>query len=500
MGYSMKLRGAVCFAALLAGGAAQADVSAEQVWNDWKTQMSMYDQSTVTTGSEELSGGTLTVRDMSVTTTTPDMTTKVSIDEIQFSEQGDGSVLITMSESYPMALTTADGAVINIEYTQSGVELVVSGDESLMNYAITGDSVKMALVDVVNGDITFTGDAQIVMNDLSGTYSTSQTETRNIDYAVDAGSIDLLVDFMIPGEDGGYVTGGGKIEGISMNAVIALPLEMDAQNPQDFFNNGMAISGGYSIDNSSYIFDIDAEGDQAAGSVSTGATVFDLEVNSEKVVYDINANDVAMSITGSEIPFPIDVALSSYGIGLEMPFAKSDEPQDFGLGISLIDLTVNDMIWNILDPGAVLPRDPATLQFDLSGTATPLFDILDPEQAMMMAGEDMPVELNTLTLNDLKIAIAGAMITGAGDFTFDPTDMQSFAPMPRPEGEVSIKVNGLNQLIDNLIAMGLIPEEQVMGPRMMMGMFARTTGDDQLETTLEVNAEAHVLVNGQRIK
>jgi hypothetical protein len=129
-----------------------------------------------------------------------------------------------------------------------------------------------------------------------------------------------------------------------------------------------------------------------------------------------------------------------------------------------------------------------------------MINMMNPEEQGSLGYGELPFELNTLSLDTLNVSAAGAAITGAGDFTFDPTDTQTFAPMPRPEGEVAIKVNGLNQLIDNLIAMGLVPEEEVMGPRMMIGMFAQTTGDDQLETALEVNGEGHVLVNGQRVK
>jgi hypothetical protein len=37
--------------------------------------------------------------------------------------------------------------------------------------------------------------------------------------------------------------------------------------------------------------------------------------------------------------------------------------------------------------------------------------------------------------------------------------------------------------------MGLIPEDQAMMPRMMLGMFATPVGDDMLTSTIEVNAE-----------
>jgi len=55
-------------------------------------------------------------------------------------------------------------------------------------------------------------------------------------------------------------------------------------------------------------------------------------------------------------------------------------------------------------------------------------------------------------------------------------------------------------LIDNLVALGVLPEDQASMARLGMGMFARSVGDDQLETTVEVNPEGHVIVNGQRMR
>jgi hypothetical protein len=76
----------------------------------------------------------------------------------------------------------------------------------------------------------------------------------------------------------------------------------------------------------------------------------------------------------------------------------------------------------------------------------------------------------------------------------------TFAPLPRPEGALRVQINGLNGLLDNLVAMGLVPAEEMMAPRMMMGMFARSTGDDQLESQLEITGDGQVLANGQRIR
>jgi hypothetical protein len=73
--------------------------------------------------------------------------------------------------------------------------------------------------------------------------------------------------------------------------------------------------------------------------------------------------------------------------------------------------------------------------------------------------------------------------------------------MPAPTGAANIKLVGANGLMDKLVAMGLLPEDQAMGARMMMGLFAVPgEGDDTLTSKLEVTADGQVLANGQRLK
>jgi hypothetical protein len=115
--------------------------------------------------------------------------------------------------------------------------------------------------------------------------------------------------------------------------------------------------------------------------------------------------------------------------------------------------------------------------------------------------ETPPAELNALTLNSLTVRLAGAELTGEGDFTFDNSDLESFGGMPAPLGAIDLRLVGGNGLLDKLVAMGLLPQDQASGARMMMGLFARPgEGDDTLVSRIEVNEEGQVLANGQRLK
>lgn len=500
MTYISGMRSAACIAALFAGGAAQADVTAAQVWEDWKAQFALYGEDGVSIGSEQSSGGTVTVRDVTLTMDDDISTVTVALGDLVFAEQGDGTVSVAMAENYPVTIVDEDGAVITVLVSQTGLDLTVSGNPGDMRYDISADRYQIALQDVVDGDITFTGDVLAAANNISGFYTSQVGDLRDMTYAMDIASVDILVDVQEPGGQG-YVTGSGKINDLSLEAEMSMPLDVDFDDPDSMIADGFTFEGGYTVSDAAYVFDIDADGDERVnGSVSTGAGQLSATLNAARIAYDVQTTDVAVNLNVPDLPFPVEVELAEYGFGFGMPVAKSEEAADFGLRIDLVDLKVSDMIWDMFDEGRVLQRDPATIQLDLAGTAAPKFDLMDPEQASALHGADIPVNLETMSLNNLRVALAGALITGSGDFTFDNSDLETFDGMPRPEGSALIEIIGLNGLMDNLVAMGLVPQDQIMGGRMMLGMFARNTGDDQLESRLEVNSQGHVLVNGQRLR
>ena len=493
-------RGTVCIAALLAGGMAQADVTAQDVWDDWKAQMSLYGDDGLSIGAEEVSGDTITVRDLAINYSDDEVTLVSDLGDLVFEGRSDGTVAISMAESYPMTITAEDGTVVNILVTQSGLEMIVSGDPDAMNFDLTADQYQVALVDIVSGDVTLAGDARLTANDIAGSYTSTTGDMRNMTYDMTLASVDLLIDFQMPGGAGEYLTAAAKYTDMSVNGEVTIPEDADFEKPEELFAAGFGFSGGYEIAKGEFVMDTNADGDQFAASGTNGAGSLTAEFSSERVSYDADVNDVAMSIRSSDFPMPIDISMARYGFGIDIPTGAMEEAGDLGLRIDLVDVAISDAIWGMFDPGAVLPRDPATIQIELAGKAKTLINIFDPEQAAMMGDDDMPYELQSMNLETLNISVAGAQVTGEGAFTFDNSDMQTFAPMPRPEGEATIEISGLNALLDNLVAAGLVPADQVMGPRMMMGMFMRNTGDDQMATTVEVTPSGAVNVNGNRVR
>jgi hypothetical protein len=226
---------------------------------------------------------------------------------------------------------------------------------------------------------------------------------------------------------------------------------------------------------------------------------FHATMNQSKLSYGFAFDGVEVSAQAPDLPFPVMFSWDQAETSFYMPLENTDEAEPFGFKFALTDVTVSDDIWNMADPTGTIPREPVTAELELAGMAKLFFNILDPDQAEAMAFADTPGELNSMQLIGLRLAAAGAEITGAGDFTFDNSDLDTFDGFPRPEGEVNIGVKGANALIDTLVDMGLLPAEQATMGRMFMGMFTTPSGDDELSSKIEINAEGHIMANGQRI-
>lgn len=496
------LRSAVCAAALLSGQAAFADVTAAQVWEDWQANMAIYGEDGVTIGATEVGDGTVTVTDFALSVENEFDDTKVNADlgTLVFTENGDGSVTVTLPETYLINMDLDSSTTMDLAVTMTDSSVVVSGDPGALNYAISIGTYGFDIAEFTADGAPVPMTANITINDMVGNYMTgSEGDVQSIDMDITSGDVVVAVDFQDP-DSADYAIVDITMDNMSAKGGGTFPDMTQLQDPENVNLDGLDIDVLYALGASNAIFDINVEGDQVAGSVSQSASDLNIKFSKDVVAYATSIEDLDVQMQVPDLPFPIELSLASHGLGFEMPLSTSDEPRPFGLNFSLIDLAISDQIWGMVDPAGTIPRDPATIDIDMTGNAKLFFDIMDPEQAEAMAFADVPGELVDVALNKLKVAVAGAEITGAGGFVFDNTDLNTFGGIPRPEGELNVDIKGANALIDTLVGMGLVPEDQAMMGRMMMGMFARSTGDDELSSKIEINAEGHVLANGQRLQ
>ncbi|TNC49783.1 DUF2125 domain-containing protein [Rubellimicrobium rubrum] len=490
----------------LSAGPAFADVTAQQVWDDWKAQMGLYGEDAVTIGSESQEGDVLTVTDLGFDITGEDGSTATgNLPELVFTENGDGTVTVTMSEEYPITITTpadpgtgSEASEIALALRQNGMTMTVSGDPGALTYDVAAARYAVELDRLSEGGSDVPAEALLAFNDVSGRYTSNTGTMRDLGYDLGAASMDLLIDATNP-EDGSHLMLSGKVNTVATQAAVTLPLD-PATDPEMLLMNGMAVDGGYTTANGSYMFEMTDSSGTSSGNFTTQGSEMSFRLSKDAVAYNSTAKNVALDVTTSAMPMPITASIAQYGITFEMPLSKTQAPAPWALGLNLTDLALNEEIWGMFDPQGLLPHDPASLVLDMTGTATLLFDAVDPAQAEAMAAAEMPAQVNSADLNDLRITFGGAEITGSGAFTFDNSDLTTFPGVPRPAGAVDLQLNGVNGLIDGLVALGLLPEDQVMGARMMLGAFTTPVGDDQLTSRIEVTEDGQLLANGQRLQ
>ncbi|WP_406646521.1 DUF2125 domain-containing protein [Aliisedimentitalea scapharcae] len=483
-----------------------ADVSPQDVWSDWKSYLTGmgYDIS----AQESQSGGVLTVSDLSLGMQVPDAegVVTMTMPQLVFTDNGDGSVNVTLPAEFPMLMSMRpdgeESVDIELNYAHADAVMTVSGDPDDMTSDYSASTASIALKSLnVDGEAVpaSVGNFAMTMNNVASSTQTIVAEGRSYAQNMSADSLTYQLGFKDPDSDD-QASFNGTLNQIGFQGTAAVPADANPNDVRAMLDAGFSFDGTFSYGQATTSMSGAGDGETFGFEGQTQDGAVGVAMSATHLSYDVQQKATSMSISSGELPFPIMLSMSGFGFNMSMPIAKSDAEQDFAFGISLTEFTVPDMLWGMVDPAAIMPRDPATIVVDLSGKAKMLFDLMDPESAAEM-GDQPPGELNALTVNDLQVAAAGAKIAGTGDFTFDNTDLQSFDGMPAPSGVANLSISGANGLIDRLIQMGFLAEEDAMGARMMMGMLA-VPGEtpDTLTSKIEINDQGHIIANGQRIK
>ncbi|QUJ76459.1 DUF2125 domain-containing protein [Sulfitobacter albidus] len=488
---------------------AAADLTAAEVWGDWQGYLSGMGYGVEAT--ESTSGNTLTVSDITMNLAGgPDIETmQISIGSLSFVENGDGTVDVVMPDTMPITLeiepkSTDEAANIVLTYSQAGQRMTASGSADALRYDYTADSFGFSVAGVVVDGVDM-GEAMRV--NLSGENLQSQTdvsvgETRSYDQTYSASNLVYDIAFKDPaGDDGGSVTMRAQTVGFEGTTALPVDAVASAADMNALMQAGFAFDGVFTTGNGETLIDITSA--DGTTRIKTGSVAGDyrIKMDADGLRYDLGATDMLIGAQIAGLPIPLSAQMASAGLELAAPVVKSDTPQDFALGFNLTEFSMSDVIWGLFDPSAQLPRDPATVVLDLSGKAKLLFDMLDPAAAAQLAPGTAPGEIDALKINTLTVDAVGARLDATGDVAFDNTDKTTLPGFPKPVGAVTVDLAGANGLIDKLMAMGLLPQEQAMGARMMMGLFAVPgQGEDTLTSTIEFNDAGQILANGQRLK
>lgn len=492
---------------VIATQGALADLTASDVWSDWQSYMGSMGYAV--TGDQSTSGNVTSITNMTLKMELPDEdgAFDMVIPEMTLTENGDGTVTIGLPESFPMTIAgQAEGEAFSaaLLYTHDGLNMVVSGTPEDMTYDYTAQSLGLAL-----GDVTVDGetmpedslDLSLSLADLAGTSRMVIGEGRTVDQTFTAADLTYEVDFNEPetGEQGRI---NGKLEQLAFEGRNVIPAGFSLADVQAAYEAGFAFDGAFTYAAGQTSIEGTSEGEAFSMASSSDGGRFAASIDAQRLAYDVEQKNAKLSVTSADVPFPIELAMAKAGLKLEAPIQDSGEVEPFALALNLTDFTMSDILWSMFDPAGALPRDPATIALDATGTAKILLNFLDPAAAEAMeTGDAIPAELHSLKINELLVSLVGAKLTGNGDFTFDNSNAEQTGGMPIPTGVVNLQLVGANALIDKLIEMGLVSDNDAMGARMMMGMMA-VPGEapDTLNSTIEFKENGQILANGQRIK
>ncbi|WP_170369182.1 DUF2125 domain-containing protein [Ruegeria arenilitoris] len=499
-----------CGAALAYAVATQgafADLSANDVWSDWQAYMGSMGYTI--TGEQNTSGDVTTITNMTMKMDLPEGegSFDMVVPEMTLTENGDGTVSIEFPESFPMTVSgqaEEEEFSVDILYSQTGLKMLVSGSPDDMTYDYSASKLALALDNIMVDGEAMPDDALDLgfeMINLAGASRMQIGEGRKVDQNFTAANLTYDLNFQDP-ETGEDARINGKLDQLEFEGKNVIPEGFSLADVEGAYEAGFAFDGIFTYGAGQTSIAGTSEGEAFSMASSSDGGRFGASIDAERLAYDVEQNNAKLEVTTADLPFPIEIAMAKAGLKLEAPIQASEEVKPFGFAMNLTDFTMSDILWSMFDPAGALPRDPATIALDATGTAKVLLNFLDPEVAEALESSDeVPAELHSLKVNELLVSMVGAKLTGTGDFTFDNSNTEEFGGVPAPAGEANLQLVGANALIDKLIGMGFMSENDAMGARMMMGMMA-VPGDqpDTLNSKIEFTKDGQILANGQRIK
>ncbi|MFN3209751.1 MAG: DUF2125 domain-containing protein [Roseovarius sp.] len=426
---------------------------------------------------------------------------------LNLSEQGDGSVRL----SYPAPLTmqvslstpdTEEAFAATITYEGFDGRTIATGTPGQVSYEGAYDEARFTLSDVTVPDES--GFDMRMDGTMSGSSRYEITEGDVVKVVLSGVNDRMQFVSEITDPAGAVTRADQTMTGGTSGMEISIPAgQVDLLNLDDALRAGLMVvaqTADIRVDSENVSRVEDVEIRQTTGYLMDSN---DMTLGAEGLsLAGVYTDFVFEFLMPSDMPLPISGEVARSEGRITAPLTETDGAVPVSLRMTLEDLSVNDEIWTLFDPEAQLPRDPMTLVLDMAGEAALTRDPLD---IMRMMDVDLMTEslgrIENVVLNEFLLQAVGAEVTGEGAFEIDNDDYETFAGMPAPSGSVDLRVTGANGLLDRLVALGLLPEEQAMGTRMMLGMFGQAgEGEDVITSTIEVTEDGQVLANGQRLR
>ena len=541
---------------------ALAEVTPSEVWQNW-VEYYKANGYTVTEGARDEAGETLTLRDVVVGYEQPDEGTKVEFrtPEITMTATGDGRVRTTLAETSPVTATFRDSegaqVTLNVFLVARDTEILSGGTASDMTHESRSGELTLALQSVQTAEGTREVPASVKLVNATSRQQITDAEMMRFDASMAADRMEIAADYADPegSEAPGRIKVNGSLENLQATSAGSLPKDVDiSQAMHTALRAGMDVTAALTAGQGRLDLDFagtDDQGQQDTAKANTTLQGVDvtLALGPQGLKYQGGIDSTSTEMTVSDLPAPVGYTLTEASFDMQFPVLKAAEPAPFKFAYSIGGLTLADSVWDLFDSARVLPRDPASLDVDLTGLVRVTMDLFDP--ALMEAAEqaeaageehahggeehahgdapaaegdpaapatapsaetgaapaedsaELPPEMPSpfepvqVAINKLALSAAGASLDASGELS-----VPEGGNPEQPVGQVQARFEGVNGLIDRLVQMGVISQDEVAGYRMMLALFARPApeGGDALVGQYEFREGGQIFANGQQVQ
>ncbi|PAU97693.1 DUF2125 domain-containing protein [Paracoccus salipaludis] len=541
---------------------ALAEVTPSEVWQNW-VEYYKANGYTVTEGARDEAGETLTLRDVVVGYEQPDEGTRVEFrtPEITMTATGDGRVRTTLAETSPVTATFRDSeggqVTLNGSLVARDTEILSGGTASDMTHESRSGELTLALQSVQTAEGTREVPASVKLVNATSRQQITDAEMMRFDATMAADRMEIAADYADPegSEAPGRIKVNGSLENLQATSAGSLPKDVDiSQAMHTALRAGMDVTAALTAGQGRLDLDFagtDDQGQQDTAKANTTLQGVDvtLALGPQGLKYQGGIDSTSTEMTVSDLPAPVGYTLTEASFDMQFPVLKAAEPAPFKFAYSIGGLTLADSVWDLFDSARVLPRDPASLDVDLTGLVRVTMDLFDP--ALMEAAEqaeaageehahgdeehahgdapaaegdpaapatapsaetgaapaedsaELPPEMPSpfepvqVAINKLALSAAGASLDASGELS-----VPEGGNPEQPVGQVQARFEGVNGLIDRLVQMGVISQDEVAGYRMMLALFARPApeGGDALVGQYEFREGGQIFANGQQVQ
>ncbi|MCF6233918.1 MAG: DUF2125 domain-containing protein [Rhodobacteraceae bacterium] len=516
MTYFARLCCTTALALTLIPRVGMAGVTADDVWRNQKDLMATLGGDFV--ASVRRSENTLTISDTSFAFGMPFGLggVKITLPTRDLVENGDGTVAVIYPEPITIGVAvdiTGKGLFsTNIEFETEGYETVASGEANDVTYTWSLDRMDMRIVDLESDfegdsgqkmkDLKLTGDGSFY--DMTGVARVKVGSMVEIQNSYTTGRQEIRIAGELASDRFNQVSGA---KGANLNSTLVLP-----RNGMEILNLAAAVQDGLTFEatlvtKGQHTSQINESGGVVTGDQTTRTKEQSFNYGLDRAGLRLKGTVVDAEVdmkSSKELPFPLQFSVDEVSANVVLPLFESTGLQDFTFAVFLEGLEAADDLWALFDPQEKLPRESANVTADFTGKVLNKVNWLDfmTVRAIFDKGE-VPIEIHEVTLGGLLLEVAGAKLSGTGLARFDNSELESRGGMPTPSGVVDLVLSGGNGLLDNLVAMGLLSDQDATGARMAVAVFSRPdpdAGKDVLKSRLEMTEEGHILANGQRIQ